>query len=431
MNDMAAMNEMKGAELASMLKSSIRFKGSNGVHAPGLRLNDEQMQWWQDAKLGLFIHWGLYAIPGRGEWVMHNEQISAEEYARYADQFTPRQFDAREWARIAQDAGMRYSVMVTRHHDGYALWDSGCSYQNFTSARTAARRDFVKEYAAAFQAAGLHTGLYYSLMDWRFSGYFAPREQADSAAQMKRQCWGQLEELLTRYGKIDVLWYDGAWLAHQGTDADGAWLWEPVLLNQMVRRCQPEIVINERSGWEGDFETDEGSHSVTGPIMPLRWEKGFTVQHGWGYNSDGYVMPFEELLSLLVNAWVRGGNAIVNVGPDPDGRIPDNVAAVLAKLGEFMRANGEAIYGTRPGPFQPVDGVYGATQRGSVIYLHILDPQAFASQTLPGLLQRVQACYILNGQPLAFTQDEYGIRITEQIAPVNPVDTILCMELSV
>lgn len=211
---MADLHEMKGAELASMLKSSIRFKGSNGVKAPGLRLSDEQMRWWLDAKLGFFIHWGLYAIPGRGEWVMHNEQIPAETYAEYAAQFTPRHFDAAEWAHIAQDAGARYSVMVTRHHDGFALWDSGCSYLEFTSTRKAAGRDFVKEYAAAFQAAGIHTGLYYSLMDWRFPGYFAPREQAESAAQMKAQCWGQLEELMTRYGKIEVLWYDGAWLAH-------------------------------------------------------------------------------------------------------------------------------------------------------------------------------------------------------------------------
>ncbi len=419
---MTDSHEMKGAELASLLKSSLHFKSTNGVKVPGLRLADEQIQWWQDLKFGLFIHWGLYSIPGRGEWMMFNEKIPAAEYARLADQFNPQQFDAAEWARIAKDAGMQYAVMVARHHDGFALWDSPSSYLDFTSMRTAARRDFIQEYTAAFQAAGLHTGLYYSLMDWRFPGYFQPRELPESAAQMKAQCWGQVEELLTRYGKIEILWYDGGWLAHQGSDAGGAWLWESGKLNQMVRRLQPQIVINARSGWEGDIENDEGPHPVSGPIMPIRWEKCFTMQHGWGYTADHYSMPFSEVLSLLVNTWVRGGNALLNVGPDADGVIPAEQAAVLAQVGAFLRANGEAVYSTRPGPFQPVDDVYGATYRGSTVYLHIIDPQAFANQALPNLPQKVLACQTLTGQPIPFMQDVAGIQIT--LPPLPPFSVI-------
>ena len=425
---MANDYEMKGAELASMLKSSIRFKSSDGVSEPGLRLSDEQIGWWQDLKFGLFVHWGLYSMHGKGEWLMFNEHIPADEYARYAEQFTPAHFDASEWARIAADAGMKYSVMVARHHDGFALWDSPSSYLNFTSVRTASRRDFIKEYAHAFQSAGFHTGLYYSLMDWRFPGYFQPRELLESALQMKAQCFAQLEELMSSYGKIEMLWYDGAWLAHQGTDAGGAWLWEPGKLNQMVRQHQSQIVINERSGWEGDIETDEGPHEVTGPIMPLRWEKCFTLGHGWGYNSDGCTMPYEEVLSLLVNTWVRGGNVLLNVGPDPDGVIPAGQSAVLAKIGAFLRENGEAVYGTRPGPFQPVDRVYGSTRSGSIVYLHVLNPAALP--VLPPLEGRVLACQTLRGEPLVFAQDEGGIRVQLEQRFWQPVDTVIKLVLA-
>jgi alpha-L-fucosidase len=426
---MTEAHELKGAELASMLKSSIRFKSSDGVTEPGLRLTDEQMEGWKDLKFGLFIHWGLYTLLERGEWVMFNEHIPAEEYAHLAERFNPQAFDAAEWARIAKDAGARYAVMVARHHDGFALWDSPSSYLGFTSVHSAAKRDFIREYTSAFQAAGLHTGLYYSLMDWRFPGYFHPREQAESAAQMKAQCYAQVEELMSRYGKIEMLWYDGGWLSHQGTDAGGAWLWEPIKLNQMVRRYQPGIVINERSGWEGDLETDEGPHPVAGPIMPIRWEKCFTLQHGWSYCADGYVMPFEEALSLLVNTWVRGGNVLLNIGPDAAGRIPPEQASVLAGIGAFLRENGEAIYGTRPGPFQPVDGVYGATSKGSTVFLHVLDAHALAGFTLPPLPGRIRACQTMQGQPVPFTQSETGIQVTLPEAFVRPVDTVIRLEL--
>jgi alpha-L-fucosidase len=428
---MTDKHELSGAELASMLKSSIRFKSSDGVKVPGLRLRDDQIQWWQDLKFGLFVHWGLYSMHGRGEWLMFNEKIPAQEYAKLAEQFNPRKFDAGEWARIAKDAGMKYSVMVARHHDGFALWDSPSSYLGFTSVRTASRRDFIQEYTDAFHAAGFHTGLYYSLMDWRFPGYFQPHELPESAAQMKAQCYGQVEELMSRYGKIEMLWYDGGWLAHQGTDAGGAWLWEPAELNRMVRRYQSQIVINERSGWEGDLESDEGPHPVSGPIMPIRWEKNFTMQHGWGYTRDGYVMPYEEVLSLLVNTWMRGGNVLLNVGPDEDGVIPADQAAVLHKIGLFLRENGEAVYATRPGPFQPLDGVYGATFRGSTTYLHVLNPAALARETLPPLAQKVLACQTMQGQPVPFEQNEQGIRITIPEHFCRPVDTVLRLELDV
>jgi alpha-L-fucosidase len=422
---MVEPTSLKGAQLASQLKSSIQFKRSDGVQSDGLRLSEEETRWWQDAKFGLFIHWGMYSLLGRGEWVMFNEKIPTEEYARLAGQFNPRCFNAVEWAQIAKNAGMKYSVMVARHHDGFALWDSQGSYDGFTSTRHAANRDFIYEYTEAFRNAGFRTGLYYSLMDWRFPGYFKPRELPESAAQMKAQCYAQVEELMSRYGKLDILWYDGSWLAHQGSDAQATWLWEPVKLNEMVRRYQPGMVINERSGWEGDIETDEGPHALHGPIMPIRWEKCFTLLNGWSYNTDGYVMPYPEVMSLLVNTWIRGGNVLLNVGPHPDGSIPPGQAAVLEQIGEFMRKNGEAVYATRPGPFQPVDGVFGSTYRDTAIFLHILDCDSFARQSLPTTDKRVLACITMDGRPIPFTQDENGLRFQVPAECREPIDTIV------
>jgi alpha-L-fucosidase len=198
----------------------------------------------------------------------------------------------------------------------------------------------------------------------------------------------------------------------------------------MVRACQPGIVINERSGWEGDILTDEGPHALHGPIIPLRWEKTFTLQHSWGYNSDGYVMPYEEVMPLLVNTWVRGGNVLLNVAPDPDGTIPADQNAVLEKIGAFLGTNGDAVYATRPGPFQPVDGVYGATCRNAIVYLHVLDCDAFARQGLPALRQSVLACIATGDQPIPFVQDEQGIRFQIPERCRQPIDTVIRLILN-
>ncbi len=416
---------LSGAERDSQLKSTVKFKSPDGIKADGLRLDEKVIKWWQDARLGMFIHWGLYALLGRGEWAMFNEQIPAEEYVKLSGQFKPRSFDAAAWAQVAKNAGMMYAVMVARHHDGYALWDSPASFGDFTSVRCAAQHDYVQEYTAAFRAAGLHTGLYYSLMDWRFPGYFKPRELPENAAQMKAQTYGQVEELLSCYGKIEILWYDGGWLAHKGTDAQAAWLWDPVRLNQMARSLQPCLVINERSGWEGDIRTDEGPHAIQGPIIGSRWEKCFSLLHSWGYNADRYVMPYEVVMPLLVNTWMRGGNVLLNVGPNADGEIPPEQTAVLEKIGAFLRLNGEAIYRTMPGPFQPVDGVYGSTYHGGVAYLHILDCDAFSAQPPPVLKKRVLACIAMDDLPIPFTQDADGLHFRIPPRCRQPVDTIV------
>jgi alpha-L-fucosidase len=382
--------QMGNDELKSMEKSNAAFKsfkgGVTGVKGPGLNLSPEKMQWWEDAKFGMFIHWGLYAIPATGEW-----------------------------------------TMVSRHHDGFAMFNSPSSYRHFNTMETAAHRDFVAEYTAACRKAGLAVGIYYSPMDWRFPGYFDPKGLPENAALMKQQAYGQVEELMKNYGKVDILWYDGGWLAHKGGDAAAAWFWEPLKLNAIVRKYQPDIVINPRSGMFGDFQVNEGSQEVKGPIIDIPWEKCLNLNgSSWGYNTAQHLMSFKAVVQMLVNVVDRGGNMLLNVGPDPDGVIPAAHVNRLKEVGDWLSKNQESIYGTRPGPFQPVDSLYGSTHKGQMIYIHLINSSRQGTElTLPPLDRQILSCTILNGKKIAFKQDDSGITLNLGVFPTDmPVYTI-------
>lgn len=431
-----APREMTGAELNSMLKSSINFKSLGGMRCEELNLTEEDMQWWRDAKIGMFVHWGLYSILGRGEWVRHNEQIPWEEYTALADEFNPKDFDMHEWTDLAKDFGAKYMVMVTRHHDGFALWNSPGSYQHFTTWDTASHRDFVKEYTDCAREAGLRVGVYYSPMDWRFPGYFDPKGEedpanADNALLMKKQCYDQVRELVSNYGKIDILWYDGGWLAHKGSDTSSAWFWEPVKLNKMAREYNPKMIMNPRSGWEGNFYCDEGSHEITGKIIPVPWEKNMCVCSGcsWGWMADDPVSDFDWLIRMLVDVVCRDGNLLLNIGPDKDGHVRPDVAQRMREIGAWLKENGETIYKTRGGPIEPVDHVYGTTYRDNKIFLHITDTERFAGEILPAIPYTIKSC-TCKGEPLAFTQSGDGIRIELPKDMKPEADTIVHIELA-
>ncbi|HUT01294.1 MAG TPA: alpha-L-fucosidase [Phycisphaerae bacterium] len=333
----------------------------------------ERMKWFHKARFGMFIHWGLYALHGRGEWVMFNERIPADEYARLAGQFCPEKFDADAWAAIARDAGMKYMVLTTRHHDGFCLFDSQVS--DFTSVKTAARRDFVAEYVRACRKAGLKVGFYYSLLDWRFPGYFNPRKYPDSAAALVRQYHEQVRELMTHYGKIDVLWYDGGWINHDALETAGfaskADFWQSKKVNAMARRLQPHLLINNRSGIDEDLDTPE--QHVTASKPGRGWESCMTIgdSGGWGYvhsNPNWKTVP--QLLQNLVTAAAGEGNYLLNVGPRPDGTLREEERTRLAALGQWLRMNGEAIYGSQRCPLH--GGMIGRwTRKGNTGYLHV------------------------------------------------------------
>lgn len=419
-------HKMQGAELASKLKgqlgSGMGFNGLLGVDAEDLHLSEEEIRWWRDAKLGLFVHWGVFSAIGKGEWAYFNEKIPEEEYRQAAESFCPKRGPEEitgEWLDLAQEAGLKYAVMVTRHHDGFALWDSPASWKDFTSMRCGPKADYVKAFTQGCRQRGIHTGLYYSPMDWRFPGYFDPKGQPESAARMKEQGYRQVEELCTRYGRVEILWYDAAWF------------WEPLALNRMARSHQPGIMTTPRSGYKGDFETDEGPHGVKGKIVPIPWEKCVSVSTAWGYREEDTFFDFPFLLRMLVDTVCRDGNLLLNVGPDPEGRVPEEARAPLVELGQWLEENGQAVYGTRGGPWQPVDEVFGCTYTDSAIYLHILDARAFEGTVLSpdGLPEglEVRSAALLDGTPVELIQSAEGLRVIlpPEIRGQNRLDTVV------
>lgn len=399
-------------ELTDEQRSALKASTYDPKLAPDLLLPPAKMAWWQDAKFGVFCHWGLYSIPGKGEWHMFNDKVPPEEYAKLAQQFNPRHYDPDKWAAVARQAGAKYFVMTARHHDGFALWNSPGSYGHYDAMHSAAHRDFIASYVKAVRKAGLRVGLYYSPLDWRFPSYFHPKELPDNARSLKRQTWNQAEELMRNYGPIDILWWDGGWLAHKNHDADAVWFWESDKLSRMVRKYQPDIVINPRSGWQGDFDVQEGDKPITGPIRARPWEKAFSLTPPvWGYAPDRAVMSSDEVVGFLVNAIVRNGNCIVNVGPDADGVIPPKQVETLQGVGRWLKQYGRAVYGTRPGPVQPLDDVYGATCIGNRVYIFVL---SWPNDELNLPLESFTVAQMknLSGSDVSFRQDADSVRIS-------------------
>ena len=279
----------------------------------------DRMKWWKEAKFGMFIHWGVYSIPARGEWVRFNERIPENEYRKFADIFNPEEYNPYEWATIAKQAGMKYVVLTTRHHDGFSLFDSKVS--DFTAPKTGCGRDLIKEYVEGVRKAGLKVGFYYSLLDWRYKAYFlGPEKDPNGWDNFVNYVHTQVKELMSNYGKIDILWYDGGWpyTAEQ---------WKSEELNNMVRNLQPEIIINNRSGLPEDFDTPEQKipGAFPNPEIPERdWESCMTLNDHWGYceNDNNWKTP-SEIIWNLATCCAGGGNYLLNVGPKPDGTIPE------------------------------------------------------------------------------------------------------------
>ena len=317
------------------------------------------MRWFRESRFGLYVHFGLYSRLARGEWTMYSERIPAAEYARLAEGFCPARGCAQEWCQAARAAGAKYIVLTARHHDGYCLFDSACS--QFTSVRTGPRRDIVGEFVEAARAAGLHVGLYYSLLDWRFPGYFEPGRHPDSARRLVEQAHRQVRELMEGYGRIELLEYDGAWDARLGNSREeNARFWRSAELNEMVRSLQPDIIINDRSGTDEDIETPEqvvrgGRRRMTESCMCI----GDSC--AWGYaRFNPNWKSAEQLLQHLVQAVQLDGNYLLNVGPCPDGGIRAEEYTRLCRIGKWLGENGEAIYGAGS------CALVGASQPGTV-----------------------------------------------------------------
>jgi alpha-L-fucosidase len=374
------------------------------------------MAWWRDATFGMFIHWGLYSIPGRGEWVMNRENIPADEYAGLAAQFNPHLYDPRCWAHLARQSGMKYMVLTTKHHDGFCLWDSKLT--GFTSVRTAARRDLVREYVDACRAEGLHVGFYFSLMDWHHpDGDGRGLTNPEARTRFVEYVHGQVRELMTHYGRIDILWYDVPW----PYDAAG---WRATELNAMARALQPHLIINNRSGLPEDFGTPEGH--VKAEAAGRDWEACMTLNDNWGFHrGDAHWKTPHEVIRHLATCAHGGGNFLLNVGPDSDGLIPAPCRVVLLQVGEWLMRNGAAIYG---GQRANVGwGDFGLmTVKGTTLYL-LVDKWAGHDFTLGRVTGNARSARLLaTGTPLALRQEGPRLLLSglPEDAPDSPFSVI-------
>ena len=298
----------------------------------------DRTAWFRDARFGLFIHWGLYAVHGHGEWAMSREAIPWDEYERLLPGFTAEAYDPRAWTRLAKRAGMRYAVLTTKHHEGFCLWNSTlCA---FNSMNSPAKRDLVREFVEAFRAEGLQVGLYYSLGDWRNPDW-AKGWQGDEAAKARFMNWthGLIRELMTGYGRIDVLWYDLP-------QCYGIEDWRSVELNAQVRALQPHILINNRAYTSEDFVTPE--QHVGGGAKGRLTESCMTMNEHWGFNPHDHEWKSVHQLALqLASAASGGGNLLLNVGPDPRGAIPPEAVSRLDGVGRWLEKHRCAIDGSR------------------------------------------------------------------------------------
>ena len=404
----------------------------------------ERIAWWREARFGMFLHWGVYAIPGRGEWVQWNEQIPVSEYAKLASEFKPEHFDANAWAALAKEGGMRYMVLTARHHDGFALFDDPDS--SFTAVKSAAHRDFVAGYVEAVRKAGLRVGLYYSPLDWRFPGFYFPGIYRDNAEQLRSQYARQIGELASHYGKLDILWFDGGgneWLGFGGLEwspngwqgrakdkpYSGAFDWKDAETVGHLRQLQPQVVINDRTNAPADYRSREGDGALGDFENRYPWELCTTIAEGaWGYQPGAAVKPLKQLIHLLVGAAGRDGNMLLNVGPRPDGEIDPAQAERVREIGHWLGANGESIYGTRGGPWLP--GAYGvSTHRGKSVFIHLLNVPADGVLRMPALPARVESAAMLKGDKLAFEQSGQELRITIPLAAVDLLDSVIWLEL--
>ena len=399
--------------LQMMAAGAAAVRSVTASPAGGDADREQRMKWWHEARFGMFIHWGLYSVLGRHEWVMENEGIPVAEYQQLAQQFRPRPNAARDWARLAKQAGQKYMVMTTKHHEGFCNFDTKLT--DYCAPKQGPGRDVVREYVEAARSEGMRVGFYYSLMDWHHPDGARCASDEQARRRFVDYIHGQIRELLTNYGKIDVLWYDVSW----PLDAAG---WESDKMNAMVFRLQPEIIVNNRNALPGDFATPE--QHITADQRA--WESCMTMNDSWGYQrADDNWKSSKTIVRNLVTCAHDTGNYLLNIGPKGDGSIPQESVGILTAVGKWMERNGQAIYQSEK--CQPARSNFaGFSRRGNTLYMHV---HFWPGSTvlLGGLRNKVTSARLLaEGREVKFDQDDFRVRFTglPEKAPDEPVTTL-------
>jgi alpha-L-fucosidase len=404
--------------------------------------NLKNRDWFQDAKFGLFIHWGVYSVRGAGEWVMNNQQIPIKTYEKLPGFFNPIGFNAREWVQLAKAAGMKYITITSKHHDGFAMWDSQVSDYNIVK-RTPYGQDVLKMLADACREEGIKLFFYHSQLDWRHPDYYprgftggayTGRPESGDMNKYLDYMDAQLTELLTNYGDIAGIWFDGMW---DKKDAD----WRLEQTYKLIHRLQPATLIGSNhhvTPYEGEdfqmFEKDLPGHNTTGfspeqTIGSLPKETCETINNSWGFNlTDDKHKSLKDLVQYLVKAAGYDANFLLNVGPMPDGRIQSEHQERLLQMGEWLKRYGSTIYGTRGGPLTPRNwGV--TTAKGNTVYVHVLNWQD-ESLVLPTWGKKVKSAkFFVDKTPVKFVQNEYGITLRIPKGKMNELDTVIELEM--
>jgi len=397
-------------------------------------------RWFQDAKFGMFIHWGVYSTLQDGEWVMQNRKISAPDYEKLPSQFNPEKFNAAEWVALAKSAGMKYITITSKHHDGFAMFDSQVSDWTIVK-RTPWKKDPLKMLADEAHRQGIHLSFYYSQLDWHNPDYYPRGRTGESAGRPDGGDWNkyldyqdaQLRELLTNYGEISGIWFDGWWDKPKAN-------WRLDRTYQLIHSLQPQALIgnnHHQSPNPGEdiqmFEKDLPGHNTTGfnegeKVGELPLETCETINTAWGYNfTDDHFKSTRELVQYLVKAAGNNANFLLNIGPRPDGTIQPEFVERLHQMGEWLAQYGDSIYGTRGGPIGPHPwGV--TTQKGSKVYVHILEwPDSVLS--LPSLADQATSAYALKDHAkVEFSKSGNGVLLKLPAHTSADFDTVIVLE---
>jgi alpha-L-fucosidase len=418
---------------------------------------DERMEWWRDARFGMFVHWGLYAVPagtykgervdGIGEWIMNSAKIPVEEYEKFAPQFNPIGFNADEWVRLAKNAGMKYIVITSKHHDGFCLWDSKVTDWDIMDA-TPFKRDILRELSVACKKHGVKLCFYHSIMDWHHPDAQAPfwpnyndgsKSNPNFARYVDTYLKPQLAELVTHYGPLGVLWFDGEWIK-DWTEPQGKDLYA------YLRGLQPSLIINNRVGkgrqgmeglskgddYAGDFGTPEQQVPPEG-LPGVDWETCMTMNDTWGYKSyDENWKSTEELIRTLADVASKGGNFLLNVGPTPEGLIPAASVERLQEMGKWMAVNGESIHGAAASVIgRPEWG--RCTVKGDKLYLHVFHWPTDGVLKVPAVPGQVEKAYLLADKKqtsLPVAASEKGLTVSLASKAPDAIDSVVVLVLT-